>query len=140
MKAIKKTLALLLALVFVFALCACGSSKAEEAYTPVDTDTVAVGAVPEGYSCEQGKVEQMVSDLVLILSDNAAALPEMMQSSMAAKFATLGSINSESVTSPSEARRLLDTLFSCDNAEFSPSGKKTMLNFSVEELQNLFIE
>ena len=108
--------------------------------TPFGTDTVAVGAVPEGYSCEQGKVEQMVSDLVLILSDNAAALPEMMQSSMAAKFATLGSVNSESVTSPSEARRLLDTLFSCDNAEFSPSGKKTMLNFSVEELQNLFIK
>ena len=41
----KKFLTVVLALCLVFTLCACGSSKAEEAYTPVDTDTVAVGAV-----------------------------------------------------------------------------------------------
>ena len=40
----KKVLALVLALCMVLALCACGG-KAEEEYTPVDTNTVAVGAV-----------------------------------------------------------------------------------------------
>jgi len=40
----KKVLALVLALCMVLCLCACGSSK-KEAREPVDTDTVAVGAV-----------------------------------------------------------------------------------------------
>ena len=41
----KKVLSLALALCMLVALCACGGSKQDEAYTPVDTDTVAVGAV-----------------------------------------------------------------------------------------------
>ena len=42
----KKVFVCILALCMVFSLCACGNSgSSEEAYTPVDTDTVAVGAV-----------------------------------------------------------------------------------------------
>ena len=41
----KKTIALLLAAVLILALAACGAEKAEEKAAPVDTDTVAVGAV-----------------------------------------------------------------------------------------------
>ena len=35
----------MLAICMLFAMCACGEKKEEAAYTPVDTDTVAVGAV-----------------------------------------------------------------------------------------------
>ena len=41
----KKTIVCLLALCLLVGLCACGEKKAEETYTPTDTDTVAVGAV-----------------------------------------------------------------------------------------------
>ena len=41
----KKIFTAALALCMALSLCACGGSKADEAYTPVDTDTVAVGAV-----------------------------------------------------------------------------------------------
>ena len=41
----KKILVTVMALALVLSLCACGGSKQEAAYTPVDTDTVAVGAV-----------------------------------------------------------------------------------------------
>ena len=41
----KKGIAIVLCVCIMTALCACGGSKQEAAYTPVDTDTVAVGAV-----------------------------------------------------------------------------------------------
>ncbi len=41
----KKLIGLMLALLLLVSLCACGEKKAEETYTPTDTDTVAVGAV-----------------------------------------------------------------------------------------------
>ncbi len=41
----KKIIGCLLALCLLVSLCACGEKKAEETYTPTDTDTVAVGAV-----------------------------------------------------------------------------------------------
>ncbi len=41
----KKVFILVLSLCMLFALCACGNKEEETVYTPVDTDTVAVGAV-----------------------------------------------------------------------------------------------
>ena len=42
----KKLISVILTLIIAAtSLCACGGSKQEAAYTPVDTDTVAVGAV-----------------------------------------------------------------------------------------------
>jgi len=101
-------------------------------------DTIAVEAVPEGYSCERGKVEQMIQDLLLVLSEESSALPEMIQSATARKFATLGAINSTVPDNPSEAQALLDSLFACDNAELTPFGKKTVTVLSSEEIEKLF--
>ncbi|MBO6082132.1 MAG: DNA mismatch repair endonuclease MutL, partial [Bacteroidales bacterium] len=78
---------------------------------PFGTDTVVVNGVPEGYSCEAGKVEQLVSDLVYILSEDKDALSELMQQRMAEKFATLGASHAGPLGSPQEAQRLIDTLF-----------------------------
>ena len=88
------------------------------------TDTVVVNGVPEGYSCEPGKVEQLVSDLVYILSEEREALPEMLQQRLAEKFATLGASHADPPSSPQDAQRLIDTLFACDNAELTPNGRR----------------
>jgi DNA mismatch repair protein MutL len=91
---------------------------------PFGTDTVVVNGVPEGYSCEAGKVEQLVSDLVYILSEDKDALSELMQQRLAEKFATLGASHADPPCSPQDAQRLIDTLFACDNAELTPSGRR----------------
>ena len=83
---------------------------------PFGADTVVVNGVPEGFSCEPGKVEQMVQDLVLILSDsNPAAPSDMVWSAVAAKFATLESIGF-TVANAEEAKALVDSLFACENS------------------------
>lgn len=101
-------------------------------------DTVVVSGVPEGYSCEEGKVETLVSDLLLILSEQKGALKEMMVSSKAARFALLGAAGSGQLNSPFEAQRLVQALLACDNSELTPGGKRIMILDSVQELDKKF--
>ena len=106
--------------------------------TPFGTDTVVVNGVPEGYSCESGKVQQMVQDILLILSDEAGGVPEVVRAGLASKFARLGSLNVEAPRDAAEAQGLIDALFACDNAELTPSGKKITALVSVDEMDKRF--
>ena len=105
---------------------------------PAGTDRVLVSGVPEGYSCETGKIEQLVSDLQLVLSDNASELEEVMRQKTAAKFAMLASANSDVPATPSAVKHLLDTLFASDNAEFTPNGKRIISVLGADELEKRF--
>ena len=102
------------------------------------TDTVVVNGVPEGYSCEPGKVEQLVSDLVYILSEEREALPEMLQQRLAETFATLGASHADPPSSPQDAQRLIDTLFACDNAELTPSGRRIVSIVPLGDIDKKF--
>ena len=106
--------------------------------SPVGMDSINVEGVPEGYSCEPGKVEQLVQDLLLVLGDGGEALPEVMRQKMAAKFAMLASTNAEPPRTPSAIRQLLDTLFASDNAEFTPNGKRIISVLDADEIENRF--
>ena len=101
-------------------------------------DTVVVNGVPEGYSCEPGKVQQLVSDLVYILSENASTLPELVAQRMAEKIAALGASNADALTSPQEAQRLLDTLFASANAEQTSNGRRIVNIMSLEDIDKKF--
>ena len=106
--------------------------------TPFGTDTVVVNGVPEGYSCEPGKVTQLVSDLVYILSEEREALPELMQQRLAEKFATLGASHADPPASPQEAQLLIDTLFASDNAELTPGGRRIVSIVPLAEIDKRF--
>ena len=106
--------------------------------SPFGTDTIVVNGVPEGYSAEAGKVQAMVGDLLLILSEDHSALPEMVIAGMASKFAKLGSMSGESLTNPAQAQRLIDQLFACDNPEYTASGRRITTIISIDELDKKF--
>ena len=106
--------------------------------TPFGTDTVVVNGVPEGYSTEAGKVQTMVGDLILVLSDDHGSLPEMMEQSLAQKFAVLGASGGEKPASPVEAQRLLDALLSSDNPEFTSSGRRIISILPLDEIDRRF--
>jgi DNA mismatch repair protein MutL len=105
---------------------------------PFGNDSVVVNGVPEGYGTEEGKVRTMVGDLLLILSDDHGALPEMMEQALAQKFAVLGASGGEKLTSPVEAQRLVDVLLATDNPEFTPSGRRIISILSLDELEKRF--
>lgn len=106
--------------------------------TPFGTDTIVVNGVPEGYSCEAGKVQTMVFDLLLILSDDSSSLPGVMESAMAEKIALMGAFSGAALTSPMEARHLLDALISSSNAELTGSGKRIMTIVTTSQVEKLF--
>lgn len=106
--------------------------------SPFGTDTIVVNGVPEGYSCEAGKIQTMVSDLLLILSDDSSSLPGVMEAAMAEKIALLGASSCDPLTSPMEARHLLDTLLSSSNPELTGNGKRIMAIMTSAQMEKLF--
>ena len=105
---------------------------------PFGPDTVVVNGVPEGYSAAPGSVETLVSDLLLILSDETQALPEVMEQSLAQKFAVLGASASEKMSSPLEAQRLTDALLQSENPEFTAAGRRIISIVPADELEKRF--
>lgn len=106
--------------------------------SPFGTDTIVVNGVPEGYSCEAGKIQTMVSDLLLILSDDSSSLPGVMEAAMAEKIALLGASSCDPLASPMEARHLLDTLLSSGNPELTGNGKRIMAIMTSAQMEKLF--
>ena len=107
-------------------------------FTPEGGDSITVSGVPEGYSCEEGAITGMVSDLMLLLSEGRGGVPEMVNAALAAKFAILGSSSTDKLTSTAEAQGLLDTLFACDNSEVTPSGRRIVAIIPFEDIDKLF--
>ena len=105
---------------------------------PFGVDTIVVNGVPEGYSAEAGKVQTMIGDLLLILAEDHNALAEMMMSNMASKFARLGSLSADPLTNPVEAQRLIDSLFACENPEYTSSGRRIVSIMPIEEIDKKF--
>jgi DNA mismatch repair protein MutL len=106
--------------------------------SPFGTDTIVVNGVPEGYSAEPGKVQTMIGDLLLILSEDYNALPEMIVTNLATKFARLGALSGEVLTNPAQAQRLIEQLFACENPEYTASGRRITSIMSIDELDKKF--
>ena len=105
---------------------------------PLGTDTIVVNGVPEGYSCDPQKVEAMVSDIILILSEGVSSLPGVMEAAMAERFARLGAAEGDLLRSDFEAASLAESLFACENAEYTSSGKKIITVLDENQLEKLF--
>ena len=106
--------------------------------SPFGPDTVVVNGVPEGYSAQPGQVETLVEDILLILSDDTQALPEVMEQSLAQKFAVLGASNHTRLTSPLEAQRLVDALLQSENPEYTAAGRRIIAIVPADELEKRF--
>ena len=105
---------------------------------PFGPDTIAVNGVPEGYSADASTVQTMVQDILLILSDDTQALPEVMEQSLAQKFAVLGASMGARLSSPLEAQRLVDALLQSENPEFTAAGRRIIAIVPADEIEKRF--
>lgn len=113
-------------------------SKAGFDISKFGEDTVVVNGVPDGYSAQEGDIETMVSDLLLILNDSNPSLTELLNATMAEKFARLGASNAEAVTTSAQAQCLIDSLFACANPDYTASGRKVMIIIPDGEIDRRF--
>lgn len=105
---------------------------------PFGSDSVVVNAIPAGYSSDEGRVETMVGDLLLLLQDNHSIISELVRSDMAGKLAVLGASGYDGVRNADEAQRLVDALMASTNPEFTAAGRKTMVIIPADELDRKF--
>lgn len=105
---------------------------------PFGSDSVVVNAIPAGYSSEEGRVETMVGDLLLLLQDNHSIISELVRSDMAGRLAVLGASGYDGVRNADEAQRLVDALMASTNPEFTAAGRKTMVIIPADELDRKF--
>ena len=105
---------------------------------PFGTDTIVVNGVPEGYGADAAKVHDMVGEMIRILSEDHGSLPELMTANMASKFASLGARSCDSLTNPAEAQRLIDSLFACENPEYTSQGRRIVSIMPMEEIDRKF--
>lgn len=105
---------------------------------PFGVDSISVSALPEGYSSDEVSVRECVAELLQILDEGTRQLPQVMQSNLARRFAELGAARYGIPKTTFEAARLLDELFSCENTELTPSGKRISVIINIEELDKKF--
>ena len=87
---------------------------------------------------ESSTVQTLVQDLLLVLADETQSIPEVMEQSLAQKFAVLGASGAPRLSSPLEAQRLVDTLLQSENPEFTAAGRRILSIIPADELEKRF--
>ena len=105
---------------------------------PFGNDTIVVNGMPEGFQVDQNSVEEAMAEVLIALSDNHTALPGMMESAMAEKFAKMAASEGKPIETVSAAKSLMDSLFACSNSEFTSNGRKIMTIMTIDDIEKRF--
>lgn len=105
---------------------------------PFGNDTIVVNGMPEGFQVDQNSVEEAMAEVLIALSDNHTALPGMMESAMAEKFAKMAASEGKPIETVSAAKSLTDSLFACSNSEYTSNGRKIMTIMTIDDIEKRF--
>lgn len=105
---------------------------------PFGNDTIVVNGMPEGFQVDQNSVEEAMAEVLIALSDNHTALPGMMESAMAEKFARMAASEGKPIETVSAAKSLMDSLFACSNSEYTSNGRKIMTIMTIDDIEKRF--
>ena len=105
--------------------------------SPFGNDTIVVNGMPEGFQVDQSSVESAMADVLIILSESGTGLQEMMESSMAEKFARMAAAGCKDIETSAEASSLIDSLYSSSNPEFTPGGRRTMRLLTSADIEKM---
>lgn len=105
---------------------------------PFGNDTIVVNGMPEGFQVDQNSVEEAMAEVLIALSDNHTALPGMMESAMAEKFAKMAASEGKPIETVSAAKNLMDSLFACSNSEYTSNGRKIMTIMTIDDIEKRF--
>lgn len=105
---------------------------------PFGNDTIVVNGMPEGFQVDQNSVEEAMAEVLIALSDNLTALPGMMESAMAEKFAKMAASEGKPIETVYAAKSLMDSLFACSNSEYTSNGRKIMTIMTIDDIEKRF--
>ena len=94
---------------------------------PFGNDTIVVNGMPEGFQVDQNSVEEAMAEVLIALSDNHTALPGMMESAMAEKFAKMAASEGKPIET-----------VSASNSEYTSNGRKIMTIMTIDDIEKRF--
>lgn len=100
-------------------------------------DTLIVEGLPEGYNFDESTIRSVVADLLQILENEHHSLPEIMQNEIAKRLSELNVARDIPLTQ-SAVKLLIERLKSCNNSEYTPSGKKISKLITIDDIDKLF--
>ena len=75
---------------------------------------------------------------LLVAAVGVPALPGMMESAMAEKFAKMAASEGKPIETVSAAKSLMDSLFACSNSEYTSNGRKIMTIMTIDDIEKRF--
>ena len=95
----------------------------------------AINAVPAGI---QGvNIVNLVMDMVTSIKDNGTGVIDEIDKSMALSLARNAAIPQGQVLNNEEMENLINSLFACSNANYSPDGKNILCILRQQEIEHM---
>ena len=104
--------------------------------SPLGDNTFSVNAIPEGL--EGIDVGSLVRDMVVGAQERGTSAVQEINDSLALSMARAAAIPYGQVLSNDEMENLINQLFLCQNAKYTPDGKSVLSIFKQKDIEQLF--
>lgn len=107
-------------------------------YAPFSTNSINVNAVPSGLVSDRMSLSALMYEAVTALVEERASMASSLYGTLAGKMAKSASRSAVLPNDEATARRLLDSLYSCQDSDFTPDGQKVVQILQMDDLDKLF--
>lgn len=107
-------------------------------YTPFSATTINVTAVPSGLVDDRMSLSALMYEAVTALAEEQVTIAGSMYGNLAGKMAKSAARTAVLPSDESSARILTDSLYACQEPEYTPDGQKIVHILQLEELDKLF--
>lgn len=107
-------------------------------YAPFSATTISVTAVPSGLVNDRMSLSALMYEAVTALLEERTTLAGPVYGNLAAKMAKSAARSAVLPSDEASARILADSLYACQDAEFTPDGQKIVHILQLEELEKMF--
>ena len=108
--------------------------------TMIAEDKVEVEAVPEGFNTDVASLKSLIPEIIEILDneEGGSTIKELLNQNIARRLSCMEASRYSLPSSPLEAQRMIESLFACDNADYTSDGRKIINIIKTEDIDKLF--
>lgn len=107
-------------------------------YAPFSANTINVTAVPSGLVDDRMSLSALMYEAVTALCEERASVASSLYAPLAGKMAKSASRSAVLPNDEATARRLMDSLYACQDPELTPDGQKIVQILQMDELEKIF--
>lgn len=107
-------------------------------YAPFSATTINVTAVPSGLVNDRMSLSALMYEAVTALAEERVTLAASMYSTLASRMAKSAARSAVLPSDEASARDLTDSLYACQDSEFTADGQKIVHILQLDELEKMF--